>query len=339
MRYLLTLILSATLWPLIAQYSTDIDSKIRFGLSPFITLGKVSGINENKHPIGGGADLYYSQRVASHYLQGNIGYKRYQFQDISKKYLVEDLHLLLSFRHTIPQANGVKIALGYAPAFVINATDRFIGKQDSIATITYNKLLKNRLSHGIYVGLEFQSKNDGSIDLGYTYVVNRSITNGYYDAIPNHIKIAYNLNFNRNGKEPIDVAAARITLTQLKNDTLYFINRSCAEDFSKAQLDSLLSKNYHYSAYKVLDDSEINATSKQSNVIHFAIIGTHYASYGDPSSTGIYLLDKDLKNTEFPYPYHTTNPKNGNGLSKCIGSLENAAALIRVFNARLSDKF
>jgi hypothetical protein len=71
-------------------------------------------------------------------------------------------------------------------------------------------------------------------------------------------------------------------------------------------------------------------------VLHFAIIGNHYAGYGDPLTTGIYLLDGELKSTEFPYPYHTTNPKNGNGFSKCIGSLENAAALIRVFNNRLN---
>jgi hypothetical protein len=101
----------------------------------------------------------------------------------------------------------------------------------------------------------------------------------------------------------------------------------------------LLLKNYSFSAYRLLQNDEIEPVSNQSNVVHFAIIGQHYGSTADPISSGIYLLDNQLKSTEFPYPYHTTNPKNSNGFSLCFGGLSNTAALIALFDQRLKKKY
>jgi len=334
MRQILGLLFIGVFSRLVGQDTTAFVNEAQFGISPFITLSPFT--EYNKSPVGVGADLFYNYPFKSDYIQGKIGYKRYQYVFDNRKSVTEDLHLVLSYQYTIPKATGLRVTAGYSPAFIFNATNRFMGKQDSIATVTYTKQLKNRLSHGLYLGVSLQSKSNSSFDIGYSHILNKTVTNGFYDAIPNHITFAYTVNFNKKGKANVNTAQTRSTLTKLKNDTLYFINKSCATDFSNAQLDSLLAANYKYSAYKVLDEQYINATSKQSNVLHFAIIGNHYAGYGDPLTTGIYLLDGELKSTEFPYPYHTTNPKNGNGFSKCIGSLENAAALIRVFNNRLN---
>ena len=51
-------------------------------------------------------------------------------------------------------------------------------------------------------------------------------------------------------------------------------------------------------------------------------------------STGIYLLDAQMNNTEYPYPYHTDGDKLGS-IENCIGGLRMTASLIENFNKRL----
>ena len=339
MRYKLVILFA---FAAIAGYGQDglvINKRLSYGVSPFLTVATARGINDDKPAYGVGADFFGSYRIKNQFLQGKIGYKSYRYNKGVSTITMEDLHLLLAIKQPLSQAKGINFVGGYSPSFIINASDRFSGKSDTIPTVYIADQFDNRFSHGFYLGFEFQSKDNGSIDFGYSFVLNNKITNGYFDAVPNHFTVGYNFNFNRKANVPEDVLLARTTLAQLTSDTLYFINRACLDDFTTNQLDSLLNEHYTYSAYRILSDEEIPAVSKQPNVVHFAVIGKHYGSLGDPESTGLYLLDSELNNTKFPYPYHTSNPKNGNGLSSCIGGLRNAAALIRTFNGRLYEKY
>jgi hypothetical protein len=335
-----TSILTDNTFTLSAQDTSILNEKLSYGLSTYFTVS-----SPDRHGLG--AEMYAAYRIKPNsFLQSNLGYKRYSYSYPSQKRIMEDIHLRLALKQSLNQAKEIKLALGYEPAFIINATNINLGFTDSIPTHYFAKDLNNRLSHSLYIGLEFQSKLNGSIEVGYTHTlnkgtvlsVNNGITNTYFDAIPNHLKIGYNFKFNTNANVPYDVLEARTTLQRLTKDTLYFISRGCDEDYTFDQLDSLLNKNYSYSAYRLLKDDEIEHISTQANVVHFAIIGQHYSSTADPISNGIYLLDKDLKNTEFPYPYHTANPKNSNGLSYCFGGLYNTGALINSFNHRLERK-
>jgi hypothetical protein len=339
MRHILVILFTFIAFLGYGQDELIINKKFSFGLSPFVTIATAPGINDNKPPYGIGADFFGSYRIHNQFLQGKIGYKSYRYKKGVSTITIEDLHLLLAVKHPLSQAKGINLVGGYNPSFIINASDRFSGKSDTIPTVYIADQFDNRFSHGFYLGFEFQSKDNGSIDLGYSFILNKKTTNGYFDAIPNHFTIGYNFNFNTKANIPEDVLLTRTTLAKLQSDTLYFINRACSDDFTSGQLDSLLKENYTYSAYRILSDAEISIVSKQANVVHFAVIGQHYGSLGDPESTGLYLLDRKLNNTKYPYPYHTSNPKNGNGLSSCIGGLRNAAALIKTFNSRLYEKY
>ncbi|MDA8930643.1 hypothetical protein N9J07_04595 [Bacteroidia bacterium] len=324
---------------LVAQDSLVVNQRLSFGVSPFATIATATGINDDRPPYGVGGDMFASYCLNKNYLYGKLGYKRYWVNTLASQTTVEDIHLLAAFKKPLSQAKGVNLVLGYVPTFVINASRRYRGNSDSIPTVFFQDQLENRFSHGFYAGLEFQSKDNGSIDFGYTYIANKTETNGFYDAIPSHFTIAYNFNFNTNAEVPEDVYQARMSLKRLQNDTLYFINRGCESDYTFEQLDSLLATNYTYSAYRLLHDSEIDVVSKQPNVVHFAVIGKHYGGLADPESNGVYLLDSKLNSTEFPYPYHSSNPKNSNGFSDCFGGIANTKALIRKFNWRLDKKY
>ena len=124
------------------------------------------------------------------------------------------------------------------------------------------------------------------------------------------------------------------SITRLKSDTLYIINRTFEGGITNAQMKGQFKDNYTHSAFRVLEDSEIDAVSKQPNVIHFTVVGQYYASEGSPLSCGIYLLDKDMKICERPLPYYTYS----NGLFYFIKYLKNdrnTSMLIAQFNGRL----
>ncbi len=342
MRYsFIVIVFIFNTFTLSAQDTSILTEKLSYGVSGYLTIATARKINDGRPPYGIGGDIFAAYRVAPKtYLQSKLGYKRYSYEydNLTQKRTMEDIHLRLAVKRSLSQSKGLNILLGYEPAFIINAQNKYLGYLDSIPSVYFQRELSNRFSHSIYVGLEIHSNQNSSIDFGYSHTLNKGITNTYFDAIPNHFTIAYNFKFNKTAVVPEDVLKARATLNRLMYDTLYVINRGCPEDYSREQLDSLFSKNYTYSAYKLLKDKNIAQVSKQTNVVHFVIIGNHYSSLADPSSNGIYLLDSKLKSTEYPYPYHTTNPKNSRALSHCFGGLNNTADLIKVFDDRLRKK-
>jgi len=178
MRHILVIIFAFTAFFGFAQDDLIINKRLSYGVSPFFTVATVSGINDDKPPYGIGADIFGSYRLQKQYLQGKVGYKSYRYKKGVSTITMEDLHLLLAIKQPLSQAKGINFIVGYNPSFIINASDRFSGKSDTIPTVYIADQFDNRFSHGIYFGFEFQSKDNGSIDLGYSFVANNKITNG-----------------------------------------------------------------------------------------------------------------------------------------------------------------
>ncbi|PCJ66863.1 MAG: hypothetical protein COA58_05270 [Bacteroidetes bacterium] len=340
-RFLCLIISTASLIYSFAQSSELANKKMSYGVSPFITIPLLPNHNSSTPSFGG--DIFVSYNLKQDYLQSKLGYSFFSIINKNESSIIRSSNLQFSigYKRQVRFTNEVNFLLSYAPSYYLNVKEKFAGRfSDSFGFPT--KDITNEISpkivQGVYAGLEFQFKEQGSFELGYLHVLNPS-NNTNKLIVPSRLMIVYNFNFAKDGNMHEDVFQTRTTLQKLKSDTLYFINRACPDDFTTSQLDSLLRENYSYSAYRILRDDEVAKVSKQPNVVHFAIIGKHYASPGDPESNGIYLLDSKLNSTEYPYPYHTSNPKNGNGLSSCLGGLSNTAFLIGVFNSRLHHKY
>ena len=298
--------------------------------------------------------------IVPNYLTGSLGvglafYSDYKFREdlaISAKFgnsLLSYQNLDSNFKVSI---NTIDLELGLKKyfrsldnsAFVLRAIPRYVfaSKQDftgigafTAPTADLTKTNKNQLTVSMYAGFEFNFKERSALELGYVHSLNQQQGNGYIDAVPHHIKMTYNINFlyrKRNNYSSL----AKETLDKLQTDTLYFINRACLSDYTLDQLDSILQVNYTYSAYRIISDADIAAVSLQPNVLHFAVIGRYYASTGDPSTNGIYLLDKDLQLTEKPYPYYTSYRRSMGVKGDCFGGPGAIGSLVDVFNRRLS---
>ena len=322
------------------QDTTVQNSPISFGLSPYLTLATDKKNNTENSVFGFGGDIFTSYRMGANYVQTKLGYKSYTYKTKYFSYKTESAQAQFTYKRKVSDIPDVNILVGYAPSFTINASRTFKGRKDSIPTLFYAKDLKNRLSHGIYVGLEFQAKGNNSMELGYTYVLNNNaqdfgVDEFLFDAMPSHLSFTYNINFASNANQPAEGFTTQNTLSALSTDTLYFINRACESDFSIKQLDSMLNAHYTFSAYRILKDTDIAHVQKQANVVHFAVIGNYYASEGDPTTSGIYLLDRDLNLTKHPYPFFTRDFSKGKAPANCMGSLKKVSATIILFNSRL----
>lgn len=246
------------------------------------------------------------------------------------------LGLELGLKKYLKVLDNSAVVLRATPSYVFGSRQNFQGRGAFTApSVDLNRSNKNQVTVGLYAGFELNFKERSTFEIGYNYSLNQQKTDGYIDAVPHHIKLAYNINFLNNKKNDYGTLA-RETLGRLANDTLYFINRACPSDFTTAQLDSILKENYTYSAYKIIADNEISRVSLQPNVVHFAIIGKYYASEGDPATNGIYLLNKDLQLTEKPYPFYTANGLNIGVKDNCFGGTWVVGNLVSAFNRRLS---
>jgi hypothetical protein len=124
----------------------------------------------------------------------------------------------------------------------------------------------------------------------------------------------------------------RESLSKMKKDTLYVMNRTCKGTFSNEDINRLFEENYTFSTFRVLEDNEIYKVSKQENLTHFALIGEYHTAQSTTEYPGIYLLDKDSKLCEYPYPGVT---RFGGNYSQCIRKDKHAVKLIARFTRSL----
>ena len=235
-----------------------------------------------------------------------------------------------------PQALGnSSFIVGVNPSYVGFGGISDIGRS-SIAGARRNliPLLDNPFLVAGYVGFELKLNDFTALELGYQLnSVQQDEASSIINAQPHVLQIKLNWDIAGRWKEASN-RNELATLDSLRGDTLYIINTLCDDDPSEKQLDSLLNEHYTYSAYKILskDDSR-----NSENAWHYAVIGRYYASEGDPQTNGIYLLDSNLKHTQSPYPFYTSNRSiEENFFNNCFITTTALADVIKRFNSRLT---
>ena len=327
-----------------AHYANE---PLSYGVSPVIVFPVLTNLqnpyyseaNRFDNNLGLGFSLWSAYKFDKVWAYGKASFKSFNYgSETVFKIQYGNVDVFAGVKLPSKRLPGLNVVLGYNPIYTLYANRKYLGNSDSISTVNLASQFSNRLSHNVQFGLEFEFKEKNSLEIGLVYNFNRNYEPDYIRGVPHHLVVSYNFNFNRNADLPEDVIAMKNSLYQLKSDTLYVLNKACESDFTHSQLDSLFRTNYTFSSYRILDIDEVYKVSSQPNVVHFAIIGKHYASENDPETLGIYLCDKDLKLTSYPYPNHTYNPSFGNGFNLCLGDLGNTAGHIRFFNKRLTQK-
>ncbi len=306
----------------------------------FTSKGYIS--DKLKPNMGLNAGIYASFNKQKNHLYSKALYRYLLYKAIDNNFKVssQDVNLQIGVKRSLKNPANTNFVIAYSPSFNINTTETYAGRQfDSFPPPNnLTKQLSNRFSNSVYIGLEFEYKDKGTMEVGYTHSLKRTYFENRVDAVPHHFSFAYNLNFNAKAEISKDIIELRSTLKRLENDTLYFINKTCENELPNIDLEKLLNTHYAFSNFKVVKPNELVNLKKQTNVIMFALVGAHYASDGDIPSTGIFLLDKNLNNLEYPYPHHVRLKYDFNSNTKqCIESIENAALLIRKLNSELEE--
>jgi hypothetical protein len=227
-------------------------------------------------------------------------------------------------------------------SFIIGVNPAFIGfgrisdiRRSSISGESQNLTpnLDQRFLVAGYVGFELKLNEYTALELGYQLnSISQDENSSLIQNQPHLLQFKLNWDIASRWKEENNQNELA-TLDSLRNDTLYIINTLCDEDPTEQQLDSLLKEHYTYSAYKILDK---NDSQSNEDAWHYAVIGRYYASEGDPQTNGIYLLDSNLKHTQSPYPFYTSNRSiEENFFNNCFITTTALADVIKRFNSRL----
>ncbi len=315
----------------------DLKDRFSYGLTPKLNVPTISS-GDKFGAIGYELDLFSTIDLhhSPYKIFSSLGYARYGYESDPFRYNTDNVNLLLGLGLTSEKLGYSNIIIGYKPSFTLYATSNFLGLKNpagpNFEDIT--KTLDNRFSSGVYTAFRFNLNDKSALEIGYTYFLNQDEIGGVLDAQPHNLSLGLNINLGKRWDYSNKYDVCYPTLSALQHDTLYFINRTCEGKLSNDQLDSMLSENYKFSNFKVLEDAEIAEVQKRGDAIHFAVIGRYYASEGDPETTGIYLLDSKGDITETPYPFYTfiDTPLV---LDHCFGSMANIQRVIQKFNSRM----
>ncbi|MGB0849925.1 MAG: hypothetical protein ACPGTP_01655 [Bacteroidia bacterium] len=307
-----------------------------FGVSPLLNQTYGNGKYEPGLSVGlGFFGTYMWKPNLSFAATAEYNHLIYSDDNANFNYLSDDLSLKLGLKKSFYQLDNSALILQAVPITSLRYIQEYKGTNNQNEKRTnLIPMVDSRFSLGIYAGFELDFKGRSSLELGYRHVVTSQETNSFIDAVPHHFSLAYKINFNAKKRKISKRLEMLKSLSKLKNSTLYVINRTC-DKYSLSQVDSIFAENYTFSRYKILKDSEIEATSQRNDIVHFAVIGRYYASKGDPESNGIYLLDKDLEICEYPFPYYEADNSNFLDPDMCISSISYMARLVSVFNKRL----
>ena len=316
---------------------------IDYGLSPSGNLSFFGNSDTYNSTLGLGCGFFFNPYLSNptYQLASQLGFKlfNYQIPKEGLKVYTTNFALDLGLKLQFPGLDNSSLVLKSSTYYVAGGVSTFQGLQRlGPRGVIFSNKLKNRISQGMYIGFDFDLKEKSSLELGYTHIFNQRNEVEYIDAVPHNISLSYNINFSEFVKTRSDLSYAKETVAKLSKDTLYFINQSCDDELPNVQLDSILKANYSFSKYRVLNDEEVARTRLQTNVVHYAVIGSYYPAEGEPLSSGIFLLDKDLIHTDVPYP-HFKRLEFDLGINKklCIGTLDNAVYLIQWLNTELSN--
>jgi len=314
-----------------------------YGLTPSINMPIIgnSSISYATN-IGFGLGMYldYKTRAPQIKAVGSINYNRlnYDVEEKSTKIQTDNFGLTFGIKYASEMLDNSSILLGFNNTQVLGATSIYQGRNNTgPKEVNITSQFNNRSTFNFYTGFEFDLKSNTSLVATYTYSINKTYLADFIDAQPNMFSLGVKIELGTKNSENNQYTLMRKDLMQLSADTLYFINRSCEGEMSNFQLDSLLRIHYTFSAFRVLEDNEIAGVQKQPNTRNFAVVGSFYPSLDEMPSSGIFLLDKDLKNLPFPYPnFIRLEFDFGNKKKMCLYSLDNAARLIFLLEAELN---
>jgi hypothetical protein len=280
--------------------------------------------DQMKTTLGFGAHAYGTYQFNEYFsLLSRFAFRSLQHTtvDLVTGSTFHDINLTLAGGIDIPQISNTRFLLGVQPTSVLNSE-----------TNTYFSSLENANSIPLFGGIQLDLNSYTTLEFSYTQPLRQTTYPSYVDAIPPMFTIGLSTNFNTLSSRVNHWREMKKTLYRLQNDTLYFINRSCVGELSDARLEDLLSAYYTFSAFKVLKEEDITNGLLPKNPIHFAVIGQFYAGKGEPLTTGIYLLDKEMLNVKFPYKMYV--PIYNSSLN-CMGAEKNIIGGIVRFNQSL----
>ncbi len=241
--------------------------------------------------------------------------------DLITSTVFQDIHLTLAAGFNIPQVSNTRFLLGVQPTGVLNSE-----------TNPYFSSLENTNSINLFSGIQIDLNSYTKIEFSFTQPLSQTKYPSYVDAIPSMLSVGISTNFNTLSNRVNHWREMKRTLHQLKNDTLYFINRACVGELSDTRLKQLLAAHYTFSAFKVLRKEDLANGLLPKNPIHYAVIGQFYARKSEPLTTGVYLLDKEMLNVQFPYKMYV--PIYNSSLN-CMGAEKNIIGGIVRFNQSL----
>lgn len=274
-----------------------------------------------KNTLGYGVGFFGNYRLSDIYgAFGRVGFRSVNHAnlDLNKNSTFQDLNVTLAGRFSLPQLSGTRLLLGAQPT-------RLIASSGDIKHTTLSNV--NMLN--VYAGIQTSLNQATNLELSYIYPVNKNSYGTHVDALPQIVSVSLYFNFNLLKSTQSDYMKMKKTITALQSDTLYCINRACEGELSDTELEYLLTVHYTYSAFRVLSTADIENGLLPENPIHFAVVGRHYSGLGEPLTTGIFLLDKNMENVAFPYKRYV--PIRNSTLN-CMGSFTNIADGIRRFN-------
>lgn len=277
-----------------------------------------------KNTLGFGAGAYASYQFTNKYsllLRGNYRNLKHENLDLNSSKLFNDINLTTAIGLNLPELSNTRLLLGLQPSMVVSVSDQKLYSD-----------LKNTLTLNAFGGIQIELNSYTKLEFSYTLPLRKTNYDRYIDAIPPVLSVGLITNFNTIGNRVNHWREMRRTLTMLKSDTLYFINRACEGELSDERLDELLATYFTFSEYKVLHQADIEKGLLPQNPVHFAVIGQYYAGKGEPLTTGVYLLDDKMQNVQFPYDMYIPIY---NSTLNCMGNERNIIGGIIRFNRSL----
>lgn len=318
------------------------NNAFSYGLSPKINLPLVGSSDiEYENNIGFGLGVFTNYKLATPQLfaVAEFDYQRLNYSVLEQdtKISNDNFSIALGAKYNVQNLDNSSLIIAYKPIYVGGSTSIYQGTNNTgPREVNLIKNYSNRLSHNIYFGFELDLKGNNALVAAYNYSLNKNYGAIFIDAQPNYFTLGLKIGLGESWNGNNQKAEMQDGLRKLSADTLYFINRSCKGEMSDYQLDSILRANYTFSAFRVVNDSQIQSVKNQDNTLNFAVIGSYYPSLGDIPSSGIFLLDKNLNNLQYPYP-HFIRLEFDFGLNKklCLYSLSNAAQLVKMLDAEI----
>ena len=335
-RGLIFLIFTCILITGICQTQTNQKLKWKYGIAGGIALPQLPDYFDPK--IGWNGQLFSSYSSKNKSVFSSLGIRNLQYNnaEIFTSVTAKDLFFNIGLKSNFGKLSKTNLMISYSPSYVLNSTKTYNGMDKQVPKITsIIKEYDNIISHSLAIGIELELTEYSSLIVKYQKPLKSSQKQQFIDVLPPLLNVSYSINFNTFVSKTDPKQLMISSLLALQKDTLYVIDRSCKEKITKSQLDSIWTKNFTFSNYRIIDDHEISTIQKHQSCIHFAVFGNYYAGTGEPNSSGIYLLDKNLKNVEYPYPSFT---RITGSTIKCFGSSESIAVGILTFSNRLSKK-